>query len=595
MGRNRLGESAGRESAHRGGEPEALEDRLARAETLLAESQALGGIGSWAHDVATATSWWSDEQFRLLGFEPGSIEPGFPSFLLRLHPDDRAVAAAARERATTLGEPYDLRCRVQLPDGSERVLQARATVVFDEHGNPSRLNGTTLDITDHERSRAALEASTAALAHQAMHDPLTGLPNRALIEDRLSHALDLQRRIGGCVGVLFVDVDRFKLANDGLGHAAGDELLIAVGQRLRDVVRTGDTVARTGGDEFVIVCEGLANAADAEVAATRIVDGFARPLTCGARELSVSVSVGISVSGAMGGESAETLIRDADTAMYRAKDAGRNQFAFFDEASRALSQDRLELEQDLREAPRTGELHFDYQAQFQTGTRKLIGAEALIRWDHPTRGLLQPAAFVPLAEESGLIESIGAWGVREACRQAAAWARRTDGLQIVVNVAVRQLLAPGFVELVADALDAASLAPTLLCLELTESSALVDLDQAIRRLDEVRALGVEVSLDDFGTGYSSLGHFSRLPISWVKVDRSFVGALHDDPTARAVVESVIRIAATRDIRVVAEGVETHEQLDLLTRLGCGYVQGFLLARPASAAAFEAEHLDLATH
>jgi EAL domain-containing protein (putative c-di-GMP-specific phosphodiesterase class I) len=276
--------------------------------------------------------------------------------------------------------------------------------------------------------------------------------------------------------------------------------------------------------------------------------------------------------------------------MYRAKDEGRNRYAFFDESAREVAEQRLQLEQDLRLAIQAAELAFHYQPQFSLTDGSLVGAEALVRWDHPADGLRRPGEFVPLAEESGLIEALGAWGVREACRQAAAWAHHASVPQVVVNVAVHHLTAPGFVEHLASCLRTEGLGPGALCVEITESLPIPDLDAAFRRLKDVRALGVDISLDDFGTGYSSLGHFSTLPIDWVKIDQSFVRALGHDATALAVIESVIRIAETRSIKTVAEGVETDEQVTALRELGCGYAQGYHFAQPMPADEFERRFL-----
>jgi EAL domain-containing protein (putative c-di-GMP-specific phosphodiesterase class I) len=281
------------------------------------------------------------------------------------------------------------------------------------------------------------------------------------------------------------------------------------------------------------------------------------------------------------------LIRDADTAMYWAKEAGRNRYVFFDDSTRAIAERRLRLEQDLRAAVHTGELEFFYQPQFSLCDGSLVGVEALLRWHHPREGLLLPDDFIPLAEESGLIEALGAWGVREGCHQAAEWATsHRASPQIVINVAVRHLTAPGFVEHLESCLRAGGLGAGAVCIEITESLPIPDFEMATHRLEEVRALGVEISLDDFGTGYSSLVHFRTLPIDWVKIDRSFVGALDHDATVRAVIESVIRIAETRGIKTVAEGVERAEQLDALRSLGCGYAQGYHFARPMRAADLE---------
>ena len=414
----------------------------------------------------------------------------------------------------------------------------------------------------------------ADLRHRATHDVLTGMLNRAALAEALSHCLDG----GSPAAVLFMDLDRFKLVNDTHGHAVGDALLVALGQRLASAVRPEDTVARFGGDEFVILCPGVLDEAVALQIAHRLSDTLSEPFLVDGHELFLTGSVGVAIGRPTDGP--EDLLRDADNAMYRAKEQGRPGYAFFDAGMRDRSRRRLELEQELHFALERSELRLVYQPVFDTLTGELLGAEALLRWDS-AQGPISPAEFVPIAEETGLVMPIGDWVLRMACRQAARWRRELGrGVPVSVNVAARQLTRPGLAAQVLVALGEAGAEPGDLVLEITEHGVLEDFAAAFRHLQEVRALGVRVAVDDFGTGWSSLSYLQRLPVDALKIDRSFVATLGVEGPSMAIVGSLVSLAHGLGLTVVAEGVETEEQLAELRRLGCDSVQGFLLARPA---------------
>jgi diguanylate cyclase (GGDEF)-like protein len=412
------------------------------------------------------------------------------------------------------------------------------------------------------------------LRHRATHDPLTGMLNRAALAEALTECLD-----GGTpAAVLFMDLDRFKLVNDSHGHPVGDALLIALGKRLVTAVRPQDTVARFGGDEFVILCPGVVDEEVALQIAHRMSDALADVFLVEGHELFLTGSVGVAIGRPSDGP--EDLLRDADNAMYRAKEQGRPGYAFFDAGMRDKSRRRLELEQELHFALERDELRLVYQPVFDTLTGEAVGAEALLRWDSP-QGPISPAEFIPIAEETGLVMPIGDWVLRTACRQAAAWRREFGrGLPVSVNVAARQLTRPGLATQVLVALGEAGAEPDDLVLEITEHGVLEDFAAAFRQLPEVRALGVRVAVDDFGTGWSSLSYLQRLPVDELKIDRSFVATLGVEGPSMAIVGSLVSLAHGLGLTVVAEGVETDEQLTELRRLGCDSVQGFLLARPA---------------
>lgn len=436
---------------------------------------------------------------------------------------------------------------------------------------------------------ATTQAATDRLAHQATRDTLTDLPNRAVVLDRLEHALARMRRTESLLAVLFIDLDRFKLVNDSLGHDAGDAVLRTVAGRLLSVTRDSDTLARLAGDEFVVISEDLSDLNDAILAAERIVATISEPIEImvsgSPREITIGASVGIAFAADDAVVSPNELLRDADIAMYRAKQRGRSRVDVFDESLSAAIEHQLQTQHDLRRAIDSDELRVYYQPIVDTDTGTTIGYEALVRWQHPTRGLLAPIDFIGIAEESGLIVPLGANVLLEACRQAAQWRatrRGHDQLRVSVNVSAAQFGHPTFVPAVAAALSSTGLDPTALWLEITETSVLADLNAATVTLNALRGLGVRLALDDFGTGYSSLTYLRQFPVQVLKIDRSFVSGLGDNREDSAIVEMIVNLAKTLGIMVIAEGVETRAHVDELRRLGCVVCQGYYYGRPMPA-------------
>jgi diguanylate cyclase (GGDEF)-like protein len=440
------------------------------------------------------------------------------------------------------------------------------------------------------QARVDAEESAEQFRHDARHDPLTGLPNRLMLQERLEHAALRAKRSRSNSAILFADLDRFKAVNDTHGHSAGDDLLRAVAHRLTGLVRPGDTLARFSGDEFVFLCEDLASAADAESLATRIEQSFADPFSLGDVEIMVTASVGTAFAGP-GEDLSPQLLADADVAMYQAKRKGGAGHQAFDLRDSRRMTDRHNLAKDLRSAFGDGELEIAYQPLVRSMDGLVTGVEALLRWTHPRRGPVPPQAMVAIAEQSGLISDIGAWVLDRSCQDRSRWLAEHKGLylDLSVNVSGRQLMEPGFGPTVAAVLDQTDTDPSAVVLEITESVLIDDGERSVAVLSDLKRLGVRLALDDFGTGYSSLSYLRRMPIDIVKVDQGFVADIDQGPGVDAIIAAVTNLAHALGLRVTAEGVETQRQRDEVNAIGCDSAQGFYYARPMPAESF-ADHL-----
>jgi diguanylate cyclase (GGDEF)-like protein len=442
--------------------------------------------------------------------------------------------------------------------------------------------------TERQLAHTELTRRQEELAFMATHDSLTGLPNRTLILDRIEQMLVRSRRSQSPVAALFVDLDNFKSINDTLGHAAGDELLQAVAARLDGAVRATDTLGRLGGDEFIVIAEELSLAAGPELIADRLLEALKQPFTLGEGDDATTVNVTASVGIAAGDRlSAGDLLRDADIAMYRAKWDGRNRHAVFEAGMQDTVQRRMELEMDLRVALENDEFLLVYQPTFDLRDMSPTGVEALIRWDSPTRGVVQPDDFIPLLEETGLITEIGKWVLEQACHQGAAWREAGYPIGMAVNVSARQLDTDVFVTDVRDALSRSGLEPSALTLELTETTLMRDADETARRLTTIKGLGVRIAIDDFGTGYSSLAHLQKFPVDALKIDRSFISGLNDNQEGETLLHTLVQLGKALSIETLAEGIEQPQELTLLQGEQCDSGQGFIYARPLDVDATEA--------
>jgi diguanylate cyclase (GGDEF)-like protein/PAS domain S-box-containing protein len=538
---------------------------LRESDETFQEAQQLAHIGRWEWLIGENRVRWCDELYAIFGLSPQQFPATLEGYLARVHPDDRHLAKGNVERSLKTRQPFASDYRIVLDSGEVRWLHSRGRVVSDDRGRPVKMLGVCQDITSQK-------ATEAALTRLALHDALTGLPNRALFVSRLELALHRLKRRDGLLAVVFIDLDRFKLINDGLGHAAGDQVLTTVAARLRQILRPEDTVARLGGDEFAVVCEGLASRRDAASIAERILTGLAAPMIVEGREVVVSASIGFALA-----TDPETtpgnMLRDADTAMYQAKDGGRNRYEVFDLAARARNLALLEREEELRQALERSELRVFYQPEISIADGTTTGMEALVRWEHPVLGLLTPSGFIEVAEDTGLIVPLGDRVLKEACREAAGRGGHAP-FRVSVNLSARQLAVASLLDSVKAALDESGLEPSRLCLEITESVLMEDLESSIESLLALKSLGVRLAIDDFGTGYSSLGYLRRFPVDVVKIDRSFVAGLGTDPAATAIVAAVVNLSHALGLSVVAEGVETEEQLVALRALRCDRAQGY---------------------
>ena len=537
--------------------------------------------GWWDWNIVSGERYYSPHWYRMLGYAPEEL-PAQPDLWLTLvHPSERDACRERLERTLASDTPNDaFELHMRHKDGHYVTVLTRYSVRRDAMGNPVSVSGTNIDLTQLRDVEERLEF----VAH---HDPLTRLPNRRLLATQVEHVLRSAQREQGEFAVLQLDLDRFKDINESYGHALGDEVLVQVAEALRRCVRETDTVARPGGDEFMVVLERIAHAEDAARIANDIIERLGQewPLSNGAR-VRTGVSIGISLYPQHGASTSE-LFQHADAAMYLAKHEGRNCFRYFSEHLTRSARERIELETELHLAIPRAELCVHFQPQVSIADGSVTGAEALVRWEHPERGLIPPGNFIPIAETSNLISEIGNWVLRETCRQGRAWLDAGMApMTLAVNVSPRQFNTAGFAPHVRQVLDETGFPAHCLELEMTESALMARGEKAVSTLAELRQLGVRLAIDDFGTGYSSLAYLKNFPLDVLKIDRSFVKDIPEHADDMAIASAIIDMAHTLGFQVLAEGVETREQLEFLSRQGCDTYQGFLKGKPAPAEEFE---------
>jgi diguanylate cyclase (GGDEF)-like protein/PAS domain S-box-containing protein len=687
-------------------ERRASEEKLRKSEAGLAEAQRIAHLGSWEWDLNTGDVLWSDETFRIYGYEPQEFVPSFEKLMEVVHPDDKDLVRQNLDGALYEGEPYDFEHRIVRPNGEERVVHRQAQVYSDEGGQPRRMVGTVHDITEQKRAEEALKESEGRfrsafedapigvalvgldrrhlranrafcemlgyseeelleiqhpdivhpddrdesterlrqaleggpesytferryvhtdghavwnlssvslvrdsrgepshlvclhqditerkeledrLEHQAFHDSLTDLPNRALFLNRLGHALAQTSREDGPVAVLLLDLNHFKMVNDSLGHDAGNTVLVEVAKRMRKSVRPGDTVGRIFGDEFAVLLEAPSGTDKARWVAGRIQERLGEPFEVRGQQVLVSPSIGIALGYSVQ-DSPEEVLRRADLAMYKAKKRGKAECEEYSPAMEAQVAERMNLERDLHKAIEREEFEASYQPIVELQTGKIVGVEALARWRHPERGLVEAEEFIETAEEAGLIRTIGQRIVEETCRQAEEWRRRypQEGVPMLsVNLSANQFVQQP--NLIPEILDETGLEPSALQVEITERTVMDDAEFALAKLKELKDLGVSLAIDDFGMGYSCLYHLKHMPIDFLKIDRAFITGLGDDQGDEAIVSGTVGLAHALGVIVVAEGVETADQQEMLRELGCDLAQGYYFAEPLPGEAME---------
>jgi len=555
-------------------------EQLQKTKSILQDSERRFGHilqssldGYWDWDIKTNIVFFSERYKEQLGFKDDEIPNEFSSWESRLHPDERDEMLG--KIGAYLESPkgyWEEKFRLRHKDGSYKWILARAVPTFDSQNTLIKLTGLHIDITDRVQAEHKIN-------FMAYYDWLTELPNRSLLIDRLDHALAKAKRNGTQIFLLVLDLDRFKHINDSLGHLAGDNALREVSKRFANLIREEDTIARLAGDEFAILLENNSDSQNVVIVAEKLLDSMKQPLSVEEQQVYLSTSIGISAFPSDGDEAA-TLLRNADAAMHRAKNDGRNRFYFYSEELTETASKHIKLECGLRQALMQNQFQVYYQPKICLKSGRILGAEALLRWLHPEDGFIPPQDFIPVAEESGLIKEIGQWILTQACKEAASWKQQELRFQhIAVNISGVQVQHAEFVESVKAILASSGLPAALLELEVTENFLMEDAEASARLLGELRQLGISIAIDDFGTGYSSLAYLTRFPVNKLKIDRSFIGRACSDTHNAEISRAIISLGHTLNMEVVAEGIEFEQQLDFLKNEGCDEGQGYYFAKP----------------
>jgi diguanylate cyclase (GGDEF)-like protein/PAS domain S-box-containing protein len=551
-------------------------DLVSLAERLSLATQ-IAKVGVWDWDVDSNVLDWDETMYAIYGI-PQTVAMSYKIWAATVSPEDLPEVEAKLKRAIEQRSDERAEFRITAADGALRYVSAVERAVVNESGAVCRVIGVNVDVTERKHAEEELRRNQVMMTHLAEHDVLTGLPNQRVLRDRVERAIRMAERNRQRVAVLFLDLDGFKHINDSLGHAIGDKLLQSTARRLAASMRASDTLSRFGGDEFILLLPEVRQPGGTATAATRLLESIARIHSVAGHELQVSACIGISVYPDDGLDG-ETLIKNADTAMYHAKSKGGSNFQFFHSDMNIQATERQFIEQNLRRAMNRKELTLQYQPKYELRSRAITGVEALLRWNHPTRGLISPATFIPVAEDCGLILPIGMWVLEETCRQARAWLDAgLCGIIVAVNVSGRQFQSDHFGDKVMAILDRFLIDPRCLELEVTESLLMKSPELTAAMLQSLRRKGVRVAIDDFGTGYSSLSYLHRFPIDTLKIDQSFI-RLIGTPDGFNMVKAIIDMGRNLGMRIIAEGVETEQEANLLKNMGCDGAQGYYFSRP----------------
>lgn len=554
-----------------------IEFQLRENEIIFQEAQHIAKVGSWKFDISTQAITWSDEMYRIFDIDPQNTRSRRKLFMEIIHPEDLSYVKEIHYQAQKKHIPFETTHRVSLKNGTLKYIYAKAMTYYDDNQNAISIMGTVQDVTEQKM----VEKQVEFLAH---HDILTELPNRMLAQSRCEQSIAYAKRNKSKVALLFIDLDDFKTINDSLGHLAGDTMLKMVANRLKKYIRQTDTLSRQGGDEFLMMLTDVEDADDVSTVAQKLLREFEKPFQLDTHNISSSISIGIALYPD-DGRYFEALLQCADTAMYKAKEAGRNTYCFFTETMNQEIFEHLHIQNDLKKAVIQHQFVLHYQPQIDLETNTISGVEALLRWNHPEKGLVPPMKFIPIAEATGLIVDIGAWVIYEACHQASKWHQQGIHITIAVNISAVQFRRGNLEYVIKKALESSGLNPQYLELELTESILIHNTENILHAIRRLKSLGIKLSIDDFGTGYSSLSYLKRFAVDKLKIDQSFIRDILKDQEDNVIVKAIIQMAKSLNLKTIAEGVESQEIVNLVQQHGCDEVQGYYFAKPMCAEDF----------
>lgn len=542
--------------------------------------------GLWEWNLSTGKIYYSPRLKEMMGYKDDELDDNYKTWVHQMHPDDKIRAFKEVRNAIKNKTLLYSKHRIKQKNGNWIWVLNRGKAFYNENGKAIMISGFQTDITKEVQAGEEIQRQRKELYHQAHHDALTGLPNKILFIDRLKQAIKKSKRSFSKIAVLFIDLDNFKKINDSMGHDIGDEVLIQVSTRLKNCIRRSDTLARLGGDEFIIIIDEIKDEALAIHLAQKLIQSMTEPLHVKNQDIYITNSVGVSIFPEDGFD-ANTLLKNADAAMYKAKDDGKNTYQFYKEEMTEKAFERLLMENSLRQALENKEFVVHYQPQVDTKTEKIVGVEALVRWNHPSMGLVPPSKFIPLAEETGLIVELDRWVMRTAMQQIAIWnLEHSCNMFVSLNVSMKELEQKDFIQFLQKSLKETKCSQSFIELEITESQIMKDTKKCIGILQDVKELGIDISIDDFGTGYSSLSYLKRFPISKIKIDQSFVRDIPTDEEDVALVKAIISIATNLNLSTIAEGVETSEQKEFMLKNGCDKIQGYFYSKPIPANEFK---------